>query len=227
VSDSFPAIEVAAALGLLVLILRAFVLDRMVGEIKRVNDRLVQHIDAGERDRALALCDALETAVYPQIARRVLLAAERSLPNISDQELEATLRRAFDTSYAAQAHRVQSAVATDLVVLGVMAGTILYVHVSALGVSSWFYALCAAGGLLLLYGAVSRRRLLAAVTRASGSLLPACARAARLPYPGVSERCPLCGAPLSSPLASPGRLVGEPGQKTSTNEQRAQARGEE
>ncbi|MBN1607580.1 MAG: hypothetical protein JW940_13165 [Polyangiaceae bacterium] len=224
--DSFPAIEVAAALGLLVLILRALVLDRTVGEIKRVNDRLVQHLDAGERERALALCDALETAVYPQIARRVLLAAERSLPSISDEELEATLRRAFETSCSAQAHRVQSALARDLIVLGVLAGTIVYVHTSALGVSSWFYALCAVGGLLILYGAVSRHRLLAAVQRASGSLLPACARAVRLPCPSVAERCPLCGAPRSSPAASPGRLPGDPGTETSATQQAPPARDE-
>jgi hypothetical protein len=223
VPDSFPAIEVAAALGLLVLTLRAIVLDRMVGEIKRVNDRLVQHLDAGERERALALCDALETAVYPQIARRVLLAAERTPATIADPELEATLRRAFETSYAAQAHRIQSGLARDLIVLGVLAGTLAYVYASALGVSAWFYALCGMGALAIIYGAVSRRRLLAAVTRASGSLLPACARAAKLPYPAVSTRCPLCGAPRSSPEASAGRLVAEPDRAMSSGEREPQA----
>jgi hypothetical protein len=227
VPDSFPAIEVAAALGLLVLLLRAYMLDRTVGEIKRVNDRLVQHLDAGERERALALCEALETAVYPQIARRVLLTAERALPSPSDQELEATLRRAFETSYSSQAHRVQSALSRDLIVLGFLAGTIAYVHASRLGVSSWFYGLSAAGGLLILYGAVSRRRLLAAVVRASGSLLPACARAARLPYPGASERCPLCGAPRSSPAASARCLAGDAEREKSCPQRGPEVRDEE
>ena len=209
------------------LILRAIMLDRTVGEIKRVNDRLVQHLDAGERERALALCDALETAVYPQIARRVLLTAERALPSRSDRELEATLRRAFETSYSTQAHRVQSALARDLIVLGVLAGTIAYVRASALEVSSWFYALSGVGGLLIVYAAVSRRRLLAAVTRASGSLLPACARAARLPYPGVSERCPLCGAPRSSPAASSGCLAADAEPEKDGPRREPEARDEE
>jgi hypothetical protein len=212
VPDSFPTIEVAAALGLLVLVLRAVLLDRMVGEIKRVNNRLVQHLDAGQRQRALALCDALETAVYPQIARRVLHAAERCAVTSSDEELEATLHRAFETSFSAQAHRVQSALAKDFIVLGVLAGTIVYAYTSKLGVSSWFYVLCGVGGLLVLYGALSRRRLLTAVTRASKSLLPASVRAAKLPYPDgpVPERCPLCGAPRSSPVASVARLPAGP-----------------
>lgn len=228
VPDSFPTIEVAAALGLLVLILRAVLLDRMVGEIKRVNDRLVQHLDAGERERALALCDALETAVYPQIARRVLGAAERCAVGCSDEELEATLRRAFATSYTAQAHRVQSAVARDLIVLGVLAGTIAYTYASGLGVSIWFYVVSGMGGLIILYGAVSRRRLLSAVTRAAQSLLPASARAARLPYPhgSVPERCPLCGAPRSSPVASVAGLC-EPGQDAASSGQASKGVDEE
>ena len=196
VPDRFPTMEVAAALGVVVLTLRVWVLEHTVSRIARLNDRLVELLDGGEPERALALCETLEAPVYPQIARRVLRAAERASARDDDEALRAKLSRAFHSSHATQVHRVHSGIAGDLVVLAVLLGAVVYVYRAGMDVSLAFFALAATGGLLLAYGAVSRRRVLAATARSFETLLPAVERAARRsPSRSGRSRCPVCGGP--------------------------------
>jgi hypothetical protein len=176
----------------------------MVAEVARLNDRLVAHLDAGNLERALALCEAFDTAVYPIIARRILRAAEQERPDETIDQIEAGLRRAFETSYTAQAQRVGGAVGRDLVVLAVLLGASAYVWRADVGVSSWFFAVCGAGALLLVASAFGRRRLLAAAATASGPLLAAAARATTRARPPLAPpRCPTCGRPWPSSDLAP------------------------
>jgi hypothetical protein len=197
--DSFPTLDVAALLGVLVLTLRVVSLRRMVAEVARLNDKLVAHLDTGNLERALALCEAFDTAVYPIIARRIVRMARQERPDETVDQIEAGLRRAFETSYAAQAQRVRGAMGRDLVVLAVLLGASAYAWRADVGASSWFFAVCGAGVLLLVASAFGRRRLLAAAAMASGPLLAAAARATtRARPPRAPPRCPTCGRPWPS-----------------------------
>jgi len=198
--DSFPTLDIAALLGVLVLALRVVSLHRMVSEVARLNDKLVAHLDAGNLERALALCEVFDTAVYPIIARRILRATRQGHAEDDGVQIEAGLRRAFETSYAAQAQRVKGQLGRDLVVLAVLLGASAYAWRANLGVSQWFFAVCGTGALLLVASAFGRRRLLSAAARASGPLLEAAARAAahaRAPS-APPRRCPTCGQPWPS-----------------------------
>lgn len=202
--DNFPTLEVAAALGLCIALLRTIRVLRSLVKIPQVNQQLVVLLDKGERDAALRLCAGDDAAAFLQMVRRVLIETRQHAGGGDEEALRERLTQAFDREYAAQAERIQSGRARDTVALAVLLGAIAYAAVARLGVGVVFFALCGAGALFLAWNVWVRGRVLSESRQAKPSLVDAAARlVSRAPRPSRRHRhtrthCPECGAELSS-----------------------------
>lgn len=203
--ETFPTFDAVAALGLLVVLLRTIALERMVRSIPRFATRIVELLAKGKHERALALCDQFPTSVYPPVARRLLLLAERLGPLRPVDEVRSRLNDAFDAALAAQERRQHTSRARDVAALGVLGGAVVYLNYSGLGGSNTFLVSCIFGACLLAYGIFARSRLIATSRGQRGALVEACARASQQISPTSNElnRCPTCGAALSAAATSP------------------------
>jgi hypothetical protein len=129
---------------------------------------------------------------YPQLALAALAAAEESSSTMPAHKIAARIRRAVASARRASIARLQSGLGRDLVAVGLLAGAVAYVRLSAEQVTLWFYPLCAAGALSIAFDFIVRRRLLKHLERvgdelvqAAAALAPSSARAPRGP-------CPVC-----------------------------------
>ncbi len=202
--ERFPTFNAVAALGLLVVLLRTIALERMIRSIPRFAQRITALMDAGKYERALALCEQYPVAVYPPVARRLLLLAERFGDNRPEAEVRARLVEAFDAAHSVQVLRQRSSRARDLAALIVLGGAVAYLGSWGTGASPTFYALCGAGATFLAWGILSRNRLLSVSHQQRDGLVEACVRASRRMAAAHrdDDRCPTCGAELPSSRAS-------------------------
>ncbi len=175
--DEFPTLEVAAAFGALVALMRTWLLARSLIRIPEANRRLLPLVEKNQPAAALALCDEAEAATYLRVVRRVLFAMREIGENAKPPDARAHLQHAFDTAYAAQAHRIQSGGARDLIAMVVLLGACVYAAGSNIGVSRWFYGFCVAGAILLAWNVWARRKMLVEAREASAPLLVAATRA--------------------------------------------------
>ncbi len=202
--DNFPTLEVAAALGLVIALLRTIRVLRSLVKIPQVNQQLTALLDKGEREAALKLCAADDAAAYLQMVRRVLLETRQHTAGAEKDALRHRLMQVFDREYAAQAERIQSGRARDTVALAVLLGAIAYAAVAKLGVGAVFFALCGAGSLFLAWNVWVRGRVLSESRQAAPSLVDAAVRLVeRAPRPSRRSRhirthCPACGGELSA-----------------------------
>jgi hypothetical protein len=204
VPDNFPTLEVVAALGLCIALLRTIRVLRSLVKIPQVNQQLAALLDKGERDSALKLCAEDDAAAFLQMARRVLLEVRQHTATEETEALRHRLMQVFDREYAVQAERIQSGRARDTVALAVLLGAIAYATVARLGVGTVFFALCAAGALFLAWNVWVRGRVLSESRQAAPSLVDAAVRLVRrAPPPAARQRqtrahCPSCGGELSA-----------------------------
>jgi len=204
VPDKFPTLEVAAALGLCIALLRTIRVVRSLVKIPQVNQQLVALLDKGERESALKLCAGDDAAAYLQMARRVLLDLRHHTAAEETETLRHRLMQVFDREYAAQAERIQSGRARDTVALAVLLGAIAYAAVARLGVGTMFFALCGAGALFLAWNVWVRGRVLSHSRQAAPPLVDAAVRlVGRAPPREPRQRqlrthCPSCGGELSA-----------------------------
>lgn len=202
--DNFPTLEVAAALGLCIALLRTIRVLRSLVKIPQVNQKLTALMDKGEREAALKLCAADDAAAYLQMARRVLLEVRQHTATEDESALRARLMQVFDREHAVQAERIQSGRARDTVALAVLLGAIAYAAVAKLGVGPTFFGLCGTGALFLAWNVWVRGRVLSESRQAAPSLVDAAVRlVARAPRPAPRHRhsrthCPACGGELST-----------------------------
>lgn len=202
--DKFPTLEVAAALGLAIVLLRTIRVLRSLVKIPQFNQQLTALLDKGERETALKLCAEDDAAAYLQMVRRVLLETRQHTAGADTDALRKRLLQVFDREYAAQAERIQSGRARDTAGLAVLLGVIAYAAVAKLGVGAVFFTLGGAGALLLAWNVWVRGRVLSESRQAAPSLLDAAVRLVeRAPRPARRSRharthCPACGGELTA-----------------------------
>lgn len=199
-SDPFPIFDSVAALGLLVMLLRGVAQERVIRSIPRVARRVVELVDAGKRDRAIALCDQYPTAVYPSIARRLLLVAERFGRAHEESDIRSRLSEAFASAIAVERRRLHGSRVRDIAVLCFLGGAATYLRYAGSALSNQFYGLCAVGACLIVAGIFSYDRLLVASRKQESPLIEACVRSSRQGATGSLERgrCPTCGRELDA-----------------------------
>ena len=201
--DNFPTLEVAAALGFAIALLRTIRVLRSLVKIPQFNQQLTALLDKGERDTALKLCAEDDAAAYLQMVRRVLLETRQHKAGADGDALRQRLMRSFDREYAAQAERIQSGRGRDMAALAVLLGAIAYGVGAKLGVGAVFFAFCGAGALLMAWNVWVRGRVLSESRQAAPSLVDAAVRLVeRAPRPSRRSRhtrthCPACGGELS------------------------------
>jgi hypothetical protein len=204
VTDQFPTLEAAAALGFVILLWRTVLLHRDLRAVDQLHEQLLELLGAGQLDRALRRCGKTAGSTYARVARRILLAAAASPSQRATEPLLAALQHAAGTERAALRRRLGSGWGRDLVVLAVWLGAVLYGMRTGLGV--WFVSMSAGGALLTVFGALVRHRVASRIGERALVLLEPTVRAVATrpqhadanggPAPGATEAqaCPECGA---------------------------------
>jgi len=154
--DEFPTLEVVAALGVLALLIRTLLVASEMSSLPRFAAELVRQLSAGNRAAALSACNAPTAPALARSARELIVSVgeppygPEATSDLKQEQLE--LEQAL-------ARRAESGRARDLVVLTVLLGAMAFAVLSSLLVSTWFHALAAVSGVLLVIGYVMRRRL--------------------------------------------------------------------
>jgi len=196
--DEFPTLEVVAALGVLVLLIRILLVASEMQSVPRLASELVRLLTSGDRTSALAACNA---PVAPALARtaRELIEGVGEPPYDAEAGLE--LRQEQGEVEQELARRAESGRARDLIVLTVLIGAMAFAALSNLLVSRWFHGLAALASLLVIVGYVMRSRLrrieraeLSRIGEALAQLLAAPGRrGARPSLHSIDGGCSVCG----------------------------------
>ena len=160
VPDDFPALEVAAALGLLVVAIRVYLIHSLALSIPRLHDEIVSLVGAGDLAQALVVSESAEVRVYPPVAESLLRTAAERRGAVGSDSFRRELDRALAMAWEPEARRLQSGRARDLIVLALLGSAVLYAWRSGLVASRWFYLLSVLGCALLAFAALSRTCLL-------------------------------------------------------------------
>jgi len=154
--DEFPTLEAVAALGVLALLIRTLLVASEMKSVPKLAAELVRALGAGDRDGALAACNA---SAAPALARsaRELIALVGDPPYGPDAALDLQHEQAELEQDLAR--RAESGRARDLIVLTVLIGAMAFAVLSNLLVTSWFHSLAASASLLVIVGYVMRSRL--------------------------------------------------------------------
>jgi len=154
--DEFPTLEAVAALGLLALLIRTLLVASEMQSVPKLAAELARALGVGDRDGALAACNA---AAAPALARsaRELIVLVGAPPYGPDTAFE--LEQELAELEQDLARRAESGRARDLIVLTVLIGAMAFAVLSNLLVSSWFHSLAASASLLVIIGYVMRSRL--------------------------------------------------------------------
>lgn len=197
--DEFPTIEVACALGVLALLIRTLLVASEIQSVPRLALELVRLLNAGDRVKALAACNAPAAPALARSARELIeVVGEPPYGPDARQELEEE-RRELEQSLA---RRAESGRARDLIVLTVLIGAMAFASMSNLLVTRWFHGLAALASLLVIVGYVMRSRLrrversqLSRITEALSSMLAAAPTAAspRRSLHSIDGGCTVCG----------------------------------
>ncbi len=144
-TDQFPTLEAAAALGFAVMLWRAVLLGREATAIVGLSHRLEDELAKGNLDAALHWCNRAASSRFAPVARRALMAAYRSPPG-RHADARDVVQAVVRAECAVLSQRGRAGRARDLVVLAVLGGAALYGWSAELGI--WFVALCAGGAAL-------------------------------------------------------------------------------
>jgi hypothetical protein len=207
VPDDFPTLEAAAAFGVLVAGIRAYLIHSLAARTKKLHTEVVGELRGGNAARALTLCESSPARSYPRVAEQLIIAAADRSPGETSERTAKRLHEVFEASYAIEARRIQSGRGRDLVVMAVLVGAAFYARSSELAVSVSFYVLLALGSVLLLWGAIARRGLLDFTRRASEELIAASAEL-RPSSADIPSTCSSCGSPDQLSVLDPDRLDG-------------------
>ncbi|MEI9954533.1 MAG: hypothetical protein WDO74_37590 [Pseudomonadota bacterium] len=197
--DEFPTLEAVAALGVLALLIRTLLVASEMQSVPKLAALLVKALAAGDRNGALAACNAAAAPALARSAREMIALVgdppygpEIALDLKHEQaELEQDLTR-----------RAESGRARDLIVLTVLIGAMAFAVLSNLLVTSWFHSLAAFASLLVIVGYVMRSRLrrieraeLSRIGEALFGMLSAAPspNKARRSLHSIDGGCPVCG----------------------------------
>ena len=207
VPDDFPALEVAAALGLLVVAIRVYLIHSLALSVPKLHDEIVSLVGAGELTQALVLSESAEVRVYPRVAESLLRTAAKRRGPVGNDSFRRELDHALALAWEPEARRIQSGRARDLIVLALLGTAALYAWRSGLVASRWFYLLCCLGCALLAFAALSRTRLLARSSESAAKLRDVLVTTKK---PGaraaVGDPCSVCGALDEIVVTDPERL---------------------
>jgi hypothetical protein len=210
VPDDFPALEVAAALGLLVVAIRVYLIHSLALSIPKLHDEIVSLVGAGDLAQALVLSESAEVRVYPPVAESLLRTAAERRGAAGSDSLRRELDRALAMAWEPEARRIQSGRARDLIVLALLGSAVLYAWRSGLVASRWFYLLSVLGCALLAFAALSRTRLLARSSESASKLRDVLVSSKKPDgATAVGDPCPVCGA-LDEIVATEPEKLGVP-----------------
>jgi hypothetical protein len=206
VLDDFPTLEAVAALGVVIAAVRAYLIHTLAASSARLHLLVLEFLEAGKSELALAACESSPSRAYPRVAEQVIRAAAAPDAASEPVRLREQLGAVFEQAFADESQRIQSGRARDLVVLGVLVGAALYARASGLDVSPVFFALLAVGSTLFVWTVFSRRRVLDITRSARDALIEAAARrVARSARSSIAEGCALCGSLDSIVVTDPQR----------------------
>ena len=197
--DEFPTLEVVAALGVLALLIRTLLVLSEMQSVPKLAAELAKALGAGDRNRALAACNA---PAAPALARsaREMIALVGDPPYGPEVALE--LKHEQHELEEELARRAESGRARDLIVLTVLIGAMAFAVLSNLLVTRWFHGLAALASLLVIVGYVMRSRLRrierAELSRIGDALLrmlqtAPSPRASRRSLHSIDGGCTVCG----------------------------------
>jgi hypothetical protein len=206
-ADEFPALEAAAALGMLALSVRAFLLAREAPAIRRDNEKLVEALRAGAHARAVELCASAESPLYAELARTILAVVEDRAQELDAKSFARQLAHAAHGAVSRARRRLQTGRARDLVLLAVLIGALAYGLGGGLGASVWFLPLIAATCAVLVAGFALRGRVARELSSSTATLLSAAATARATAPDALSDGpCPSCGESEQIVLRDPDAL---------------------
>jgi len=207
VPDEFPTLEAVAALGVVIAVVRAYLIHMLAASSARLHTRVLELLESGSGELALAACESSPSRAYPRVAEQVIRAAAAPDAPSDQVRLRDQLGGVFEGAFADEAQRVQSGRGRDLVVLGVLIGATLYAWASGLEVSRVFYALAAIGSALMVWTVFSRRRVLDITKSARDALIEAAARRVGRSAlrSSIAEGCTVCGSLDSIVVTDPAR----------------------
>src|SRR5688500_11222740 len=125
-SDEFPALEAAAALGVLVLSVRAFLISKQGAAIRRDNDEIVAALKSGAHARAVELCARAQSPAYSDVARRILSVVEERGRQLSAARFNEQVVHAASAGLLRANRRLATGRARDLIALAVLFGALAY-----------------------------------------------------------------------------------------------------
>lgn len=206
-SDEFPALEAAAALGVLVLSVRAFLISKQGASIRRDNEKIVIALKDGAHSRAVELCARAESPAYSDIARRILSVVEERGRKLSGVRFDERIVHAASTGLARASRRLATGRARDLIALAVLFGALAYGTRGALEASSWFLPLVAAACGVVMVSFVLRGRVSRELQNAVSTLIVAATSSAATAPDALSDGpCNVCGEAEQIVLRGPQAL---------------------
>lgn len=203
--DAFTSVGAVVGLGLLVLVVRTFVLLRSAGAIAGDHDALVSELGRSDPSRVIGLVEGFESAGYAEVALAVLARA-REIAGATREEARSEIADALAEAERAQTRRVASTRARDLVVLAALVGLVAYVA-RAGHASTPFFALTGSSALILIAGLVARGAILSRIAARRTALLDAVVEHALARVPASpSGPCPECDGTEYFSVAHPERI---------------------
>ena len=204
--DEFPALEVAAALGLLIVAIRVYLIHSLARSVPRLHKEIISLVSAGDLAQALVLSESAEARVYPRVAESLLRTAAERRGSLGSDSLRRELDQALAETWEPEARRIQSSRARDLIVLALLGSAVLYAWRSRLVASHWFYLMSGLGCALIAFAALSRTRLLVRSSEAAADLRDVLVSEKKPERAAVGDPCPVCGELDEIVVTEPERL---------------------
>jgi hypothetical protein len=192
VPDEFPTLEVVAALGFAIVVIRTYQLHASSQVMDSEHAALTLVLRRGNRRRAAAFAEKLRSAQYRQIALPVV-EATAELSGTDTESVRSTIAAVLAEAEKAQIRRISSGRARDLLALVLLVGLAAYLVKVDWALSPWVYALLAAGGILLFASYFLRRSILNRLRKHRDGLLEAAISLARARAPALAAgACAQC-----------------------------------
>lgn len=211
-SDEFPTLEAAAALGVVVLSVRALLIAQQTASIRRDNEKLSEALKSGAHARAVELCARAESPAYAEVARRVLAVVEERGRHLDAARFHEQLAHAASSGLARATRGISTGRARDLIALSVLFGALAYGFAGGSNVSPLFLTLVGAACAVALLSFALRARVARELASAVASLLSAAASSATSAPDALSDGpCRSCGRAEQIVVVDPNALGTAPG----------------
>jgi hypothetical protein len=154
--DEFPTLEVVAALGVLALLIRIWLVASETRSLPPFAAKLCSFLRAGDRSAALAASGTVDAPALGRVVRELV-----SHVGEPPYHPEAVHELCVEQAECEQelARRAESSRARDLIVLAVLLSSMAFAALSHLAVSAWFQFLATAACALVCVGYVMRSQL--------------------------------------------------------------------